>query len=151
MDDRPYVSPIAGTLLAPSIPPKEEVDNGRYEYHPCPIDEPPMTSNWFMHHFDFIDDSKHPMEIWGPRLPKKLHISLSASTGQLAKGWGIRIEEGPNWALISILMFSFVLISGLVAWAYAAKTHDNQTAVAIGSWLTTVQTMALTTFFFWGR
>ncbi|KAF2179460.1 hypothetical protein K469DRAFT_445033, partial [Zopfia rhizophila CBS 207.26] len=133
---------------APSIPPKEQVDNGQYEYRPCPIDAPPMTSNWFMHHFDFIDDPRHPEEIWGPRLPKKLGISLAASTELLAQGWGIRIEEGPNWALLSILMFLFILISGIVAGAYAVKTHDNQAAVAIGTWLTTVQAMGMAALFF---
>lgn len=150
MNDPPYVSPIAGTLLAPSIPPKEHVDNRQYLYRPCPIDEPPMTSDWFMHYFNFIDDSKHRDEIWGVRLPKKLGISLANSTKPLACGWGIKIEEGPNWTCISIFMFSFVLISGLVAGTYAGLTHDNQTGVAIGAWLTTIQAMGLAALFFWG-
>jgi len=149
MDDKPYVSPIAGTLLAPSIPPKKYVDEGKYLYHPCPIDEPPMTSNWFMHYFNFIDGSKHHSNIWGTRLPKKLYESLANSPEPLANGWGIKIVEGPNWALLSIFMFSFILISGLVAGTYAGITHDNQTGVAIGAWLTTIQAMGLTAIFFW--
>ena len=87
--------------------------------------------------------------MWGPRLPKKTGVSLAHGSEPLAEGWGIQIQERPHWALLTTLMFIFLLLSGLVAGIYSWRTGDHQTGVAIGAWLATVQTMGITTLFFW--
>ncbi|KAK3368824.1 hypothetical protein B0T24DRAFT_668430 [Lasiosphaeria ovina] len=48
---RPFVSRVSDTLDAPSLLPEAEVKQGNYIYEPCPIDEPPMDSDTFMHYF----------------------------------------------------------------------------------------------------
>jgi len=108
------------------------------------MDEPPIDSRTFLHHF-YASETDHPDLMWGSRLPWKLGPSL----GPMDKGWGILLEERPDWPLFAALMFPFVLLSGLVAGIYSWKTGDNQTGVAIGAWLTTVQTLGMTAVFFW--
>lgn len=117
---------------------------GNYQYAPCPIDGPPIDSRIFFHYF-YAPASKHPDSLWGSRLPWKLGPSL----GPMAQGWGIHLEERPDWPLFAAFMFLFLLVSGLVAGIYSWKTGDNQTGVAIGAWLTTVQATSMTALFFW--
>ena len=140
---------MSGDLLCPSIPPQSEVEKGRYSYQPCPIDEPPMHTNTFMHYFYFSDASKHATSLWGPRLPRKLGYPLTSCAEPLAQGWGVEIQEQPHWAMFATLMFLLLILSGLVAGTYCLKTGDHQTGIAIGAWLTSVQTMGVTAFFFW--
>lgn len=82
--------------------------------------------------------------MWGMRLPWKLGPALAP----MAQGWGIHLEERPDWPLFAAIMCLFLLLSGLVAGIYSWKTGDNQTGVAIGVWLTAVQAMGMTALFF---
>ncbi len=84
--------------------------------------------------------------MWGERLPWKVGPSLVVPMSQ---GWGIQLEESPDWPLFFALMFLILLMSGLVAGIYAWQTKDHQTGVAIGAWLTTVQAMGMSAVFFW--
>lgn len=84
---------MSGNLLCPSIPPQSEVEKGQYSYQPCPIDEPPMHTNTFMHYFYYSDPLKHPAKLWGPRLPRKLGDPLTTCVEPLAQGWGIEIQR----------------------------------------------------------
>ncbi|SCV40311.1 uncharacterized protein FFB14_07450 [Fusarium fujikuroi] len=142
----PFVSPIAGTIDSPVVPPKEEVENGKYVYTPCPIEEIPMDSRTFFHHF-YSPASKHPYAFWGLRLPRKLGPKL----GPMTQGWGIHLEESPDWSLFTLLMFILLLLSGLVAGLYSWRTGDHQSGIAIGAWLTTVQAMGVASLFFWWK
>ncbi|KAB8202235.1 hypothetical protein BDV34DRAFT_228561 [Aspergillus parasiticus] len=128
----------------PSLPPEAEVKAGKYRYIPCPIDEPPMDNRTFFHHF-YSSASKHPDTMWGPRLPWKLGPGL----GPMASGWGIHLEEEPDWLLFAALMFLFLLLSGVAAGIYSWRTGDHPTGVAIGTWLMAVQAMGATALFFW--
>jgi hypothetical protein len=102
-----------------------------------------MDSDTFLHYL-LTPAEKHPDIIWGPRLPYKLGESLAESHTPLAQAWGIQISESINHALVASIMFIIVLLSGLIAGFYAWATRDNQSAIAIGTWLTTVQAMGLT-------
>ncbi|KAL9040600.1 MAG: hypothetical protein Q9214_004423 [Letrouitia sp. 1 TL-2023] len=144
LGQHPFVSPIAGSIDAPSIPPKDEVTAGNYVYNPCPIDEPPIDNRTFFHHF-YSPASLHPYMMWGPRIPRKLGRSLTP----MAQGWGIHLEECPDWPLFAAVNFISLLISGAIAGIYSWKTKDTQTGVAIGTWLTAVQVMGMTAIFFW--
>lgn len=137
---------MAGTIELPSIPPENEVKDGKYRYDPCPIDEPPMDNRTFLHYF-YSPASMHPDLMWSLRLPWKLGPGL----GPMAQGWGIQLEEQPDWSLFAFFMFLFLLVSGFIAGIYAWKSGDHPTGIAIGAWLTAVQTMGMTAVFFWGR
>lgn len=128
------------------MPGVEDVKAGRYRYAPCPIDEPPMDSRTFLHYF-YSPASIHPDMIWSTRLPWK----IGPRQGLMAQGWGIHLEEQPDWPLFAALMCFFLIINGLVAGIFAWKTGDNSTGVAIGTWLTAVQAMGTTALFFWWR
>jgi len=85
--------------------------------------------------------------MWGPRIPRKLGPGLTP----MSHGWGIFLEERPDWHLFTIIMFFFLLLSGMVAGLYSWRTQDHQTGVAIGTWLTAVQTMGGAAVFFWWK
>lgn len=103
-----------------------------------------MDSRTFLHHF-YLPASKHPEIMWGPRLPRKLGDSL----GPMAQGWGIHLVERPDWPLFSAIMSILILISGAIAGVYGWKNGDPATGVAIGAWLTAVETLAASAVFFW--
>ena len=141
---RPFVSPISGSIEKPAIPPDNEVVAGNYKYFPVPMDEPCIDNLTFFHHF-YSPASKHTDEMWGPRLPWKLGPGLAS----MEYGWGIHIEDRPDWPLFAGLNFVLLLTSGLVAGIYSWRMKDPPTGVTIGAWLTAVQTLALTSLFFW--
>ncbi|RYN19941.1 hypothetical protein AA0112_g10905 [Alternaria arborescens] len=127
----------------PSIPPATEVRHN-YDYDPCPMEMPPMDSQVFFHHF-YASKSKHPDVFWSERLPWKVGPALKPKDN----GWGIHLEESPNWALFAMLMCLLLSLSGIIAGIYGWKMEDAQTGVAIGAWLTSVQVMGITAVFFW--
>jgi hypothetical protein len=53
--------------------------------------------------------------MWGPRLPWKIGPGLEP----MAQGWGIHLEEQPDWPPFAAYMFLFLLISGLVTSIYS--------------------------------
>lgn len=129
----------------PCIPPEREVKAGNYVYLPCPMDEIPIDSNLFMHHF-YRPASQHPDALWGERLPWRLGPSLVP----MAKGWGVHLVERPDWPLFAAIMSLCSLLSGMIAGIYSWKTGDHSTGVAIGAWLTGIQAMGITAMlFFW--
>lgn len=69
----------------------------------------------------------------------------------MTKGWGIHLEESPDWPLFAAANFVSLLASGLVAGIYSWKTGDTATGVAIGARLTATQTMGMTAIFFWWK
>ena len=96
------MSKMAGSLEAPSIPPEQEVEVGRYCYVPCSINEPPMDSNTLMHYF-YTDPSRHTDSLWAPRLPKKLGTGLTQFGRPLEQGLGIQIQEAAHWGYSLLL------------------------------------------------
>lgn len=146
LDKSPFVA-VMTKPSATSVPPPKEVQQGHYDYNPVPMDEPPMPSNVFIHYFTKITEA-HTEPIWSSRLPVKLQESLYYSRKPLTEGWGIEILEGPNWLLFCFVMVLILLFSGAVAVICSHYTADKPTGIAIGAWLTAVQTMAVTSLFF---
>jgi hypothetical protein len=134
-------------MSTPSVPPVEEVQLGRYEYQPIPMDEPPMPSNLFIHYFN-KNTTAHNEAIWSTRFPIKLQESLFYTRKPLTEGWGIEITEGPNWLIFCTVMVIVLVLSGVIAIIYVQFTGDKPTGVAIGAWLTAVQAMAAAAGFF---
>ena len=104
-----------------------------------------MTSDHFIHYL--YATSEHKARVWGPRLPKK-YLQEGQRLGSFTENWGIQIYEGLNWTMVTGLALFIVVLSGLVAGIVWWKTEDPQTAVAIGTWLTTVQALALSLMYF---
>jgi hypothetical protein len=108
------------------------------------MDEPSIDNRTSFHHF-YSPASQHPDKMWDPRLPRKLGPSLAP----MGQAWSIHLEQRPDWPLFAALNLICLLVSGAIAGFYSWKMNDKQTGVAIGAWLTAVQTMGVTAVFFW--
>jgi hypothetical protein len=129
-------------MEAPSLPPIEEVNLGKYTYEPCPIDNIPMPSHIFMHYFTTPSDL-HPDSTWGPRLPQKLGTSLLVGIDPSPEGWGLLVLEGIHWTLLISFMIIFAIVGVVVAIFYSHYTGDHQTGIAIGAYMAALQSMGL--------
>lgn len=127
-----------GILQKPlSIPPREEVDAKNYIYAPCPLEgDPPMPEDIFLHYLSC--KSFEPAPAWLPRLPKKLDSSILRFTGAINEGWGIHINEGPNWIMIAVLNAFMMLVSGAVAFLWKYYKGDFQGAFGFAAWIVMV-------------
>jgi hypothetical protein len=103
-----------------------------------------LDSRTFLHHF-YGPISPHPDVLWSERLPWKVGPALQPKD----YGWGVYLEESPDWPLFAALMCLLLLLSAAIAGIYAWKMEDAQTGVAIGAWLTSVQALGITAVFFW--
>ena len=123
-----------------SFPSIEDVSRKEYHYHPCPPDrDPPMPSDTFMHLMKCPRTSSKYN--WFHCLPKKLSASITRSSEDLPKAWGVHIVEGPNYVnIIFTIMCALLVCTGLVV-AYAMKTKDVSGAAGIGSALVTTLTL----------
>jgi hypothetical protein len=92
----------ADIIENPSIPPKTEVLQKRYEYSPLDLPLPPITSNSFLHYLENPQcESLKRTSRWLGCLPKRLEEQLlscrrSRTPDTIVSGWGIHIEEGVN-------------------------------------------------------
>jgi hypothetical protein len=120
-----------------AIPPLEEVDSKRYAYSPCPLeDDPPMPSDIFLHYLTCttFDTSS----AWLSRLPKKLGPSIlhfGAFSGSISEGWGIHINEGPNWFAIGMVNIFMMVMSGITAGLWKLYMDDFQGAFGFAGWI----------------
>ena len=80
-----------------------------------------MDSRIFFHYL-YSPALHHPDWMWGPRLPWRLNSPL----GSMEHGWGIHLEEKPNWPLLAAIISFGLFISGIVAGFYGWKTGDRQ-------------------------
>jgi len=67
----------------------------------------------------------------------------------MAQGWGIFLEECPDWPLFALLNLISLIVSSAIAAIYSWKVKDIATGAAIGAWLTAVQTLSVMVAFFW--
>jgi hypothetical protein len=83
----------------------------------------------------------HTDTFWLKTFPKKVREPLlrqAGMDGQRVIGWGIRINEGLNWTVISLLLLTLVLAIGAAVGVYAAITSDNESAFGLGAFLVAV-------------
>lgn len=106
------------------IPPKREVEEGRYHYFECPLPQmPPIDKRTFFHYF--WEHASHAptndMTFHG-RLPKKLGCSIfmAPSETTLTMGWGIHIIEGPNWPMFPWIVVTLLTITLIIPGVYDA-------------------------------
>jgi hypothetical protein len=122
-----------------AIPSEAEMATEGYAYRPCPLKPPPIPANIFLHHLS--NPGPHTRLLWGNRIPQKLHRSILQITtpDDLVIGWGVHIIEGLNWLAIFACALAGLLVSGIVATAWAIARDDVQGGFGIGAWLTSVE------------
>ncbi|KAL8789481.1 MAG: hypothetical protein Q9213_001094 [Squamulea squamosa] len=138
--------PTASIMACPSVPQPKEARDYHYVFDPIPMDEPPMDPRTFNHYLQNPHLGDHS-ETWIKRFPQLEDTSLFYSNEKLAKGWGIEITEDRNWTLIVCVNLLVLLLSGATAAIYGYCFKDAQTGVAIGAWLSTMQTLGVTCLF----
>ncbi|KAL8811659.1 MAG: hypothetical protein Q9200_001629 [Gallowayella weberi] len=136
----------ASVMARPSVPKPQEARDHNYIFDPIPMDEPPIDSRTFNHYFHkpHLGD---PSVTWIKRFPQLQDSSLFYSNEKLAKGWGIEITEDRNWILFVCANLMALMLSGTIAGLYIFLAKDAQTGVAIGAWLSAVQTLGVNGLF----
>ncbi|KFY56912.1 hypothetical protein V497_05874 [Pseudogymnoascus sp. VKM F-4516 (FW-969)] len=125
-----------GILHKPvALPPRIEVDEKRYHYDPCPLNnELPISSDLFLHYL-FSCSAPSRNLIWLHRIPRKLHHSIFASTAPASFGWGVHINEGPDYLKVFMLNLVILGVSGVAALLWDIYRHDFQGAMGFAAWI----------------
>jgi hypothetical protein len=106
-------------------------------YSPCPlIDDPPMPQDIFLHYLSCT--ASKPTLAWLPRLPKKLDPSILRFAGAINYGWGIHINEGPNYFAIGVINIFMMVVSGVAAYLWKYFMDDFQGAFGFAGWIVAV-------------
>jgi hypothetical protein len=73
------------------------------------------------------------------RFPRKLQTSLVTAAGaSTAFGWGVHIDEGPDFAALFMANFIVLLLSGVVALLWTLFKDDFQGAFGFACWIIAV-------------
>ncbi|KAJ8116403.1 hypothetical protein OPT61_g2161 [Boeremia exigua] len=143
------------------FPPQEELDTKRYHYH-CP--QIRMPANVFLHYLHRARWNiwgEHSESTWPRRLPEKLDRSLVIDALQqsypsssiqpvdpdLAFGWGIHIIDGPNQAVLGLLLAVGVAVLFVVSGMVVGFAKIQEQGFGVGSFLLAIvaSTMAAAT------
>jgi hypothetical protein len=129
-----------------ALPPKSEVDAKRYIYNPSPLDdELPISSNLFLHYL-FDCNSPSRVLIWLPRIPRKLATSIFNEDGPAGFGWGVHIDEGPDFLRIFLLNLGILMLSGVAALIWKFLEKDFQGAFGFACWVIAVLNTVMAVF-----
>ena len=121
-----------------ALPPKSEVDAKRYVYNPCPlVDELPIPSDLFLHYLLHCATPSRKLA-WMPRIPRKLATSIFTEHGPVSFGWGVHIDEGPDFLKIALLNLGVLVVSGVAALLWKFLEHDFQGAFGFACWVLAV-------------
>jgi hypothetical protein len=103
-----------------------------------------MPQDIFLHYLSctFFD----PTLAWLPRLPKKIDSSILRFTGAINEGWGIHINEGPNWFTIGTINLFLMIMSGIAAGLWKYFMNDFQGAFGFAGWIVAVVNAALVAY-----
>lgn len=140
--DHPYpeISPIK-----PQLPPPKYVFNRSYHYKPCSMSTefPPLLNMRFLH--VLFQPGYHSKCSWLNRLPKKLRTKMphpdeetsdeSLTDDTRLYGWGIEIEEGLNYMMMSIVTEFFALLSLAIVLVYGICKGDWSAAFGAGQYV----------------
>ncbi|KAL1801088.1 hypothetical protein ACET3X_001430 [Alternaria dauci] len=140
------------------FPPQEELDQKRYHYL-CPqIRMPVNVFLHYLHRARWNIWGEHMENTWLQRLPKKLDRSLLAEA-QLAKvnapanedlafGWGVHIIEGPNHAVLGLLLAIGVAIAFLVSGLLVGFAKTQEQGFGVGNFLLAILASTMTAVYF---
>lgn len=82
------------------------------------------------------------------RFPRKLETSLLKSAAPASFGWGIHIDEGPDFAAIFKANFAVLVLSGMAAGLWTLLKHDFQGAFGFACWIIAVVNSLLLAYMF---
>ncbi|RDW63555.1 hypothetical protein BP6252_11100 [Coleophoma cylindrospora] len=140
-----------GILQKPlAVPPKSEVDSKRWIYNPCPLDgDPPIAEHLFLHYLQCSQRSRNLF--WLHRMPRKLSTRiLEDGIASAAFGWGVHIDEGPDYRFFLWFNFICLFMSGVFATMWTIYKHDFQGAFGFACWLiATLNTFMLALMYRW--
>ena len=116
-----------------------------YSYHNTPETYPPVGTGKLMHlwktpgHLD--GNGQTCLGRFAKKKRERLHVGPS---GDPADGWGIHLVEGPDWAIISVLIVSIALLGSLVfGVSFAVLYHDIQSSFAIASYVVSFAALSI--------
>lgn len=66
----------------------------------------------------------------------------------LSYGWGVHIDEGPNYAAIAWTNLGALLLSGVAAVLWSFLKHDFQGAFGFACWIVAVLNTVTCCYFF---
>jgi hypothetical protein len=116
-----------------------------YHFAPCPCDiRNPALSIPFLH-CCFAPGGPHLTDFWVQCTPKKLRErirhELNPSGQPAVTGWGVHIDERPNWREWSALMQLLLVLMLILAVVYAALVRDMSGAFAEAQYVVAALTM----------
>lgn len=132
-------------MVRSAMPNSADANRYNYVFDPMPMDEPPIDADTFNHYFH-KPHLANLCAVWIERFPQLHGASLFYSTDR-PPSWGFEIVEERNWFIFATLNVVGLLLSGLIAFLSAWFLKDNPTGVAIGAWLSAVQTLVVTVLF----
>ncbi|KAJ3495458.1 hypothetical protein NLG97_g3384 [Lecanicillium saksenae] len=142
----PVGEAVHPTWFRLEFPPQSEVVTRRHIYQPVPMDV--EIVNIPLAHL--LKAKAHHDSFWLSTFPRKLNDELRRPAGskQPTVGWGIRINQTLNWAVVlAVLLFMLVVISIIVV-IYAAAKGDDSAAFGLGAYLAAILTVWLTYHYF---
>ncbi|CAN9332493.1 unnamed protein product [Alternaria alternata] len=140
------------------FPPQEELDEKRYHYL-CPrIRMPVNVFLHYLHRARWNIWGEHMENIWLQRLPKKLDRDLIAEAQQakgnapanedLAFGWGVHIIEGPNHAVLGLLLAIGVVVAFVVSGMIVGFAKTQEQGFGVGNFLLAILASTMTAVYF---
>jgi hypothetical protein len=84
--------------------------------------------------------------IWLSRIPRKLGISIFNDNGPVGFGWGVHIDEGPDFLRIFLLNLGVLTLSGIAALIWKFLENDFQGAFGFACWIIAVLNTAMAVF-----
>lgn len=101
---------------------------------------------------------EHMESIWLQRLPKKLDRNLIAEAQQakgnapanedLAFGWGVHIIEGPNHAVLGLLLAIGVAVAFIVSGMIVGFAKTQEQGFGVGNFLLAILASTMTAVYF---
>lgn len=127
-----------------------------------------MPVNIFLHYLHearWSEKGKHEESIWLRRLPKKLNKSVideiwenvrnndpddssELNDEDLAFGWGIHILDGPNHAVLGVLLAIGLVIAFAISGMVVGFAKTQEQGFGIGSFLLSVMTTVMAAVYF---
>lgn len=128
-----------------------------------------MPANVFLHYLHrarWNIFGEHTEDTWLQRLPKKLNESILAKVRQddatnqqdgqeeaimdpnLAFGWGVHVLDGPNHAVLGLLLAIGVVIAFIVSGIVVGFAKTQEQGFGVGSFLLAILASVMTAVYF---
>ena len=147
------------------FPPQEELDSKNYHYM-CPkIRMPVKVFLHYLHRARWNIWGEHTEDIWLQRLLKRLNESVLAEVQQneankqpdgqeaatdphLAFGWGVHIIDGPNHAVLGLLLFFRIAVAFVVSGMIVGFAKTQEQGFGVGNFLLAILASVMAAVYF---